>query len=181
MPTALLVVDMLNPYEHEDAGPLVESARAVVDPLREAIAEAREREMLVAYINDNDGDWGAGANKLADAALNGAHPELIEPIRPWRGVPFVVKPRHSIFYQTQLDYLLRSQDIDRIILTGQVTEQCILYSALDGYVRHFEIVIARDCVAHIDEELADAALQMMERNMHAMVWAGADALARTAA
>jgi nicotinamidase-related amidase len=181
MATALLVVDMLNTYDHEDAEPLVESARGIIDPLREAIEEAREQDLFVVYINDNHGDWGAGANKLADAALNGAHPELVEPIRPWRGAPFVVKARHSIFYETQLEYMLHSQDIDRIILTGQVTEQCIFYSAIDGYVRHFDLTLARDCVAHIDERLAAAALEMMEGNMHAHVTRAADALARAAA
>jgi nicotinamidase-related amidase len=88
----------------------------------------------------------------------------------------VVKARHSIFYQTQLEYLLREEQIDRLILAGQVTEQCILYSALDAYVRHFELVIPRDCVAHIQEDLAQAALKMMASNMRAGVVAGRDAL-----
>jgi nicotinamidase-related amidase len=55
------------------------------------------------------------------------------------------------------------------VLAGQATEQCILYSALDGYVRHFEVVVPRDGVAHIYEHLANAAFEMMERNMHAQV------------
>jgi nicotinamidase-related amidase len=55
--------------------------------------------------------------------------------------------------------------LERIILIGQVTEQCILYSALDAYVRHYSIVIPRDAVAHIHQDLADAALRMMETNM----------------
>jgi nicotinamidase-related amidase len=50
-----------------------------------------------------------------------------------------------------------------------VTEQCILYSALDAYVRHFEATVPRDSVAHIDEELAAAALRMMEENMRAQI------------
>ena len=149
----------------------------MVGPLSELIDAARRQDLFVVYVNDNHGDWGAGANKLADAALGGAHPELVEPIRPWRGVPFVVKARHSIFYETQLEYMLRSEQIERIILAGQVTEQCILYSALDGYVRHFELAVARDCVAHIDERLAGAALEMMETNMHAHISDGLDALA----
>jgi nicotinamidase-related amidase len=70
---------------------------------------------------------------------------------------------------TPLEYLLGQKDIDRLILTGQVTEQCILYSALDAYVRHFEVVVPRDGVAHIHEELADAALEMMKRNMGAEI------------
>jgi nicotinamidase-related amidase len=51
------------------------------------------------------------------------------------------------------------------VLTGQVTEQYILYSALDAY----QLAVPYDGVAHIHENLADAALQMMKRNMHADV------------
>jgi CBS-domain-containing membrane protein len=46
-----------------------------------------------------------------------------------------------------------------LVITGQVTEQCILYSALDAYVRHFDVVVPRDAVAHIHSDLADAALR----------------------
>jgi nicotinamidase-related amidase len=60
------------------------------------------------------------------------------------------------------------------MLTGQVTEQCILYSALDAYVRHLEVTVPRDGVAHIHENLADAALEMMERNMDAEITSCAD-------
>ena len=50
-----------------------------------------------------------------------------------------------------------------------MTEQCILYSALDAYVRHYDVVVPRDCVAHIHEDLAEAAFSMMKRNMGAEV------------
>ena len=50
-----------------------------------------------------------------------------------------------------------------------MAEQCVLYSALDAYVRHFEVVDPRDAVAHIHEDLADAALQMMKTNMSAQI------------
>lgn len=55
------------------------------------------------------------------------------------------------------------------MLTGQVTEQCVLYSALDAHIRHFDVIVPRDAVAHIHEDLAGAALRMMERNMGAHV------------
>ncbi|PRC46875.1 isochorismatase, partial [Mycobacterium sp. ITM-2017-0098] len=86
------------------------------------------------------------------------------------------KVRHSAFYATPLDYLLTRLGVRRIILTGQVTEQCILYSALDGYVRHYEVVVPPDAVAHIDSELCDAALKMMERNMKAELSNSSDCL-----
>jgi nicotinamidase-related amidase len=80
----------------------------------------------------------------------------------------------ATFYGTPLEYLLDQQGIARLILTGQVTEQCILYSALDGYVRHFDVVVPRDAVAHIHPNLADAALEMMERNMSAEIVSAAN-------
>lgn len=167
MTVAVIVTDMLNHYEHEDAEPLRESARAVVPRLRDLIAEAREREVLVTYVNDNHGDWTAGRDELAEAAMEGAAPALVEPLLPPPDLPFIVKARHSVFYGTQLEYMLRQHDVTRLVLTGQVTEQCILYSALDAYVRHFEVVVPPDAVAHIHPDLADAALRMMRINMRA--------------
>jgi nicotinamidase-related amidase len=172
--TALIVIDVLNPYEHEDAEPLMESARQAVPGLQALIEQARRADLLTVYVNDNHGDWTAGRPKLTERALAGRAPELIEPIAPPEDVPFVVKARHSVFYQTQLEYLLRQGGIERLVLTGQVTEQCILYSALDAYVRHFEVVVPRTAVAHIHEDLADAALRMMEENMRAQVAASVD-------
>ncbi|CNI47125.1 EntB [Mycobacterium tuberculosis] len=43
-------------------------------------------------------------------------------------------------------------------------------------MRHFDVVIPRDAVAHIDAELGAAALKMMERNMSAEVTTAADCL-----
>jgi nicotinamidase-related amidase len=164
---ALIVTDMLNRYEHKDAEPLLGSVREVVPRLRDLIAEAQERELLVAYVNDNHGDWTAGRDELAEAAMGGTAPELVKPLLPPPDLPFIVKARHSVFYGTQLEYMLRQHDVTRLVLTGQVTEQCILYSALDAYVRHFEVVVPPDAVAHIHADLAEAALKMMRINMRA--------------
>ena len=51
-------------------------------------------------------------------------------------------------------------------MCGQVTEQCIFYSALDAYLRGYGVDIPRDAVAHIVPEFAEAALGMAEKNLH---------------
>jgi nicotinamidase-related amidase len=174
MRSAVVVIDMLNHYDHEDADRLVPSVREALPAMRELLARAQAQDVPVVYVNDNYGDWSACRPELVERALRGRAPELVEPIAPPPDVGFVVKARHSIFYETQLEYLLRQEELERIVLVGQVTEQCILYSALDAYVRHFEVAIPRDAVAHIHEDLAAAALRMMERNMRADVAAAAD-------
>ncbi len=168
-PTALVVVDVLNPYEHEDADTLVESMRDAVEPIAGLVRRAREEDVPVIYVNDNYGHWNSSSGELLETALDGRHPELVEPLRPPEDASFVIKARHSIFYETPLEYLLRQLGVTRIVLCGQVTEQCILYSALDAYVRHFEVAVPSDGVAHIDPGLAEAALAMMQRNMRAEV------------
>jgi nicotinamidase-related amidase len=172
--SALIVVDMLNPYDHEDADRLTQSVEGVIEPISELVARAGESDTDVIYVNDNYGDWNSSQEELARAALDGRRPDLIEPILPPAEADFVIKARHTIFYMTPLEYLLSQKEIGHVVLAGQVTEQCILYSALDAYVRHIEVTIPTDGVAHIYEDLAQAALKMMERNMSAELVSAAD-------
>lgn len=167
--SALIVIDMLNTYEHEDGEPLKESARRAVPVIARLLAKARQREALIVYVNDSHGDWTVGRSELVERTRKAAGAELIDDIAPSDDVPFLLKARHSIFYETPIEYLLHQDEIRRIVLTGQVTEQCILYSALDGYIRHFDVTVVPEAVAHIDKRLADAALAMMEHNMRAQV------------
>ena len=163
----MIIVDMLNPYEHEDW----ESLAASVETQLERIVKLREQagrreDVLVVYVNDNYDAWDAGRDELVERALRGRRRDLVEPIAPLEPVPFLPKGRHSIFYQTALDHLLGIHDVERTVLVGQVTEQCVLYSAFDAYLRGYAVVVPPDAVAHIHEDLADAALRMMKRNMH---------------
>jgi nicotinamidase-related amidase len=173
--SALIVIDMLNPYEHEDADELAANVEGMVAPLRELIERAHESDVELVYVNDNYGDFTAGRDDIVERAVSGRHPELVEPLVPPDGCAFLQKVRHSVFYSTSLEYFLRQRDITDLILAGQVTEQCILYSALDAYVRHFSVCVPTDAVAPIDRGLGDAALCMMERNMRAEI-VTADAL-----
>jgi nicotinamidase-related amidase len=173
---ALIVTDMLNPYDHEDADVLADNVAGMVHTVAGLVAEAGESDVELVYVNDNYGDFTATRDDLVRRALEGRRPELIEPIVPPEGVAFLQKARHSAFYSTALDHLLRQRSIDTIVLTGQVTEQCILYTALDAYIRHFDIRVATDAVAHIDPELGDAALRMMRRNMRVDVLEATTAL-----
>jgi nicotinamidase-related amidase len=166
---ALVVIDMINTYDHEDAERLRESAEEVVPVIAELLRSARDSGAPVIYVNDNFGEWRSDHRALLEEALAGDFASLIEPLVPDEEAMFVVKARHSIFYETPLEYLLRQEEIEEIVLTGQATEQCILYSALDAHIRQIPVVVPRDAVAHIQEDLAQAALKMMEINMEAEV------------
>ena len=168
---------MLNAYRHEDAELLTANVADIIDPLVGIIRTAKQRDDVdLIYVNDNYGDFTADHADIVRSALQGERPDLVEPIVPDDQCRFLTKVRHSAFYATPLAYLLGRLETKRLILTGQVTEQCILYTALDAYVRHLPMVVPPDAVAHIDAELGKAALKMMERNMSAEIVPAADCL-----
>ncbi|WP_151477951.1 cysteine hydrolase family protein [Streptomyces albicerus] len=165
--TALIVIDMINTYDHADAELLLPSVRDALPAVVRLLERAREQDVPVIYVNDNFGEWRSHHGEIMETALAGPYADLVEPIRPDDKSLFVVKARHSIFFETPLSYLLRQLDIGHVVICGQVTEQCVLYSALDAHIRHLSVTVPEDAVAHIHPDLAEAALRMMERNMGA--------------
>ncbi len=142
--TAVLVIDMLNAYQHEDAELLIPNVADIIDPLAGLVSVARERDDVdLIYVNDNYGDFTADHDDIVRSALAGCAARSGQTDRARAGLPFSQKVRHSAFYATSLGYLLGRLETKRLILTGQVTEQCILYTALDAYVRHFTVVVPR--------------------------------------
>ncbi|OJZ66292.1 isochorismatase [Mycobacterium paraffinicum] len=175
--TAVVVVDMMNTYQHPDAEELIPNVAKIIDPLADLVRRARESDNVdLIYVNDNYGDFAAQFSDIVGSALDGARPDLVKPIVPSGDCRVMTKVRHSAFYATALAYLLNRLETKRLVLTGQVTEQCILYTALDAYVRHFQVVIPTDAVAGIDAELAEAACKMMAKNMSAEITTAADCL-----
>jgi len=172
--TAVVVLDMISGYEFEDADVLARASAEAIEPLAGLLDRARKQGVPVIYVNDNFGDWNSSAEELARHGLEGNHPELVEPILPAEGDSFVIKARHSGFYETPLEHLLRQLEVRRVVLAGQATEQCVLYSALDAYVRDFEVAVARDACAAIDPELEEAALRMIEHNMSGEIVSAAE-------
>jgi nicotinamidase-related amidase len=174
---ATLVIDMLSPYDHDDGDALAEQARSRVGPMKGLIdATLAHPDAELVYVNDNFDDFTATSKDIGANAMQGRHPDVVEPILPPKGSLFVQKVRHSGFYESGLNHLLQVEEIDRVVVAGQVTEQCIIYTALDAYIRGFDIVIARDAVVPLDDELGDAALRMMQENMKAELVSAADAL-----
>lgn len=75
------------------------------------------------------------------------------------------KKRLSIFYPTDLDFLLRNLAVRTVVLNGGFTDCCVLNAAFDASNRDYRVVVLRDLVRGTDEELEDAALKMVSIHM----------------
>ena len=67
-------------------------------------------------------------------------------LRPTARDYFVLKPKHSGFFDTALDTLLEALRIRRVILTGMAGNICVLFTANDAYMREYKIFAPADCI-----------------------------------
>jgi nicotinamidase-related amidase len=81
----------------------------------------------------------------------------------------IPKRKYSGFFATGLDLLLRELGVRKLILTGIVTDICVLHTAADAYMLGYEIVILKDCVAALSKEDQQFALERMERLYNAQI------------
>ena len=168
---ALLLIDFMNPLDFEGARDL--APRAVAAARRAAILKARMRAMRVPviYANDNFGRWNSNFEAIVRHCRRsgGAAAKLADTLAPSRGDRSILKPRHSAFFGTPLEFLLDELAVDHLILTGLAADSCIMFTAHDGYLRKFSLWIPSDCVAAEKAAYERAALQYMQRTLKAAV------------
>jgi len=159
MKDALLLVDVINDFRHEDGDTLLESFRVRHGALVRALEAARAQNAPVIYANDNFEVWDGNAPRLLEEARRGRAGDLVEVIAPSPDDRFVVKPRYSAFDHTPLVLILRELEIERILLAGAATEMCVVQTAIDAKEEGFKVSILADACASTDPEIEDLALR----------------------
>ena len=163
MNDALLLVDVINDFDHEDGEKLLASFRERRPALVSALEDARARGIPVIYANDNHGLWdGDSAGLVRRTIEEGRGGDLVAAIAPVEGERFVFKPRYSAFDHTALELILRDLEIERILLAGAATEGCVVQTAIDGRELGFKISVLVDACASPDARLEDIALTYLE-------------------
>lgn len=162
MKLAVVVIDMLNDFVGGKLG--FERAKAIVPNIRRLIDSAHERSIPVIYICDAHSPEDPELKLWGEHAMAGSEGAQVVPeLRPTKGDSVLEKHTYNIFYNTDLDELLRGMGVKRLVLTGVVTEICVQNSAAGAFLRGYEIVVPEDCVASPDEDVHRASLEYMKR------------------
>jgi nicotinamidase-related amidase len=159
---ALLLVDVVNDFEHEDGERLLESFRARHEGFVAAVERARSDGLTVVYANDTYGDWRGDAPALVRRALEGRGGELVEAIAPREDECFIVKPRYSAFDHTPLALILREREIERLLLGGMSTEGCVAQTTIDARELGFKVSVLAGACATLDERIERVALEYLQ-------------------
>jgi nicotinamidase-related amidase len=166
---ALLLIDVINDLEFDGGEALLTQALPMADKLAELKHRAAQAGIPALYVNDNFGRWQSDFAKLLAHCLDdGVRGQpLAERLRPGPEDYFVLKPKHSGFYSTSLDLLLRALKVHTLLLTGLTGDICVLFTANDAYMRDFHLVVPADCVASQNPQENRHALLHMQRVLKA--------------
>jgi nicotinamidase-related amidase len=163
MPDALLLVDVLQAFDHEDGSRLLVSFRSRASALVDAVATARATDMPIIYANDDGGRWDGDGSGVVERALAGPAGDTIARIRPRPGDSYILKPRYSAFVGTPLELLLRELDITRILLCGTATEMCVAQTAISARELGFKVTVVAAACACVDERDEQLAVDYLKR------------------
>ena len=163
--TALVIIDVINDLEFPGGENVLPWAEAMAPRLLAVRAAATEADVPVIYANDNYGHWRSNFNDIVKhctrPGARGRH--VARKLRPRQDDYFILKPKHSAFFATSLQPLLKSLKVRRLILTGISTNMCVLFSAHDAYMHEYDIVALSDCCAAESDEDHNLALDQLKR------------------
>ena len=169
MRDALVVIDLLQRFDHEDGDVLLTSLRERLPGLVGALDRARTDGTPIVYVNDLDGRWDSNAPALVRDALDGPGGDALAEVAPREGDRILLKPRYSIFDHTPLVVLLRELEVERLLLAGAATEMCVVQSAIDARELGYKVSILAGACATTDPELERLAFEYAERVVGARV------------
>lgn len=170
-PVALILIDVINALDFDRGEQLLAYALPMARNIAALKRRAKELGIPTVYANDNFGRWQSDLNQVLDHVLHDGVPgkPLAEILHPAKDDYFVLKPKHSGFFSTQLDILLDYLGAKTLIMTGVQANICVLFTANDAYMRDYALVVPSDCVASVDPAEAEHALKEMQVVLKAQV------------
>lgn len=169
--TVLLLIDVINDFEFPRGDELFAAALPIAPRIVDLKRRTSAAGIPAVYINDNFGRWRSNFNQIVMHCLQEdvrGRP-FVEQLIPSECDYFVLKPKHSGFYQTPLELLLKHLGARRLILTGLSTNSCVLFTASDAYMRDLELIVPRDCVAACKSQEHDFGMEQISSMLKADV------------
>ena len=170
-PTALLLIDLINDFEFPRGDELFAQALPIAPRIADLKRRAAAAGIPAIYVNDNFGKWQSKFDEIVNHCLedNVRGRAFVRQLAPAPEDYFILKPKHSGFYQTPLELLLKHLGTQRLILTGVSTNSCVLFTANDAYMRDMELAVPPDCVAACNAQEQNFALDQMKSMLKADV------------
>lgn len=165
-PYALIVVDMIkdNVIIERDSK-FDRQAGSIIPNINKLSAHFRQISSPVIFACDsflpNDFMFRGRMKPHAIRGTGGDQP--IDELNPSSSDHILLKRRMSAFYKTDLDQSLRLWGIETVVVTGIVTNVCVLLTALDAIQNDFRSVIVSDASTSYDDSVHEMTLKIYDK------------------
>jgi nicotinamidase-related amidase len=183
--TALILVDIQNDYcapggKYDQGGKDMSMYPTMIEKTAKLIEEAHQSGTLVVYIqNTNLADYRSDSvaylrfkilirNVEPEDLLKTEHAiegtwghQIVEHLAPRPNDLVIRKHRSSAFIDTRLDLILRSNNIQTVLITGVVTEGCVESTARDASFKDYIVVLVENCIGSGNHHLHEASMAVM--------------------
>ncbi|MBS3067247.1 isochorismatase family protein [Candidatus Micrarchaeota archaeon] len=152
---ALLVIDMQNFFLNEKSHAFVPAGKAIIQNIKKLIKMFRSLGLPIIftrYALAEGEDTGMMEKWWADAVLEGTFYSKLA-LKRSRDDKVIRKSSYSAFYGTNLERILRENNIEKIVLTGVMTHLCCDTTAREAFLRGFNVYFVMDATATYNEEL----------------------------
>src|SRR5213076_2944347 len=164
---ALIIVDVINDLDFPEAKQLARFIPKLADKIARLKRRAKAARVPVIYVNDNFGRWRSDFRALIEHGREGKARTLIETLYPKQDDYFVLKPKHSGFFSSTLETLLRYLGAKRLIITGIAGNYCVLFTANDAYMRDYALFVPSYCTVSNTSKENREALNLMRKYLRA--------------
>lgn len=162
---ALLLVDVINPFNFANAQALLPSAMEAACRIAWLKERLARRGAAAIYANDNYGVWHSEfSDTLAGcSALPGHRGEIARMLKPAEADLVILKPQHSAFNSTPLQHLLTRMKVEKLIIVGFSTDICVMLTATDARMAGYGVWVPNDCTAAESTRRKSEALRQLQQ------------------
>lgn len=185
--TALLVIDPQNDFCHPD-GNLGHSGVDVtvwqdttprIETLVKLCREAGVRDIWSRHYNI-PGDKGKARKRIEahtakrkniSAQPNTWGSEFVDQLKSLiaDSTPVIEKYRFSVFYGTRLEPLLHIMGVKLLVISGGTTNACVDTTIREAYMRDFDVVMVKDCIAGVNDDWHRMAIEVWQQYLGEVV------------
>ncbi|MBW1709171.1 MAG: cysteine hydrolase [Deltaproteobacteria bacterium] len=168
---ALLVIDMLNDFL-EPSGALYcgDESRKIIPAVKDLLEKYRQSDAAIIFLMDSHKPDDKEFEMFAPHCVTGTPgADFIPEIKTNEGDYLVPKTRFSAFYETDLDNILKQEDISEVHISGVCTSICVMETVADLRNRDYPVVVHEKAVADFDPESHAFALKRMQNILGARI------------
>lgn len=172
----LIVVDVQRVFTSPksplaDRGVDLSQMEATVPSVRELLAAVRSSGMPIFFIRavrrDDGSDAPQNVYDILPAVYQSGEPiccagqmttDYVEGIGPLEGEYEVHKRRYNAFNGTSLDYYLRAENVDTVLVCGFASNVCVESTVRGAHERGYNAIVVEDCCASFSKAMHESAM-----------------------